>query len=36
MPDPVSLPADVNAANVKGAQAPGRSQNVVAKVEGIL
>jgi len=32
----ISVEADVSVANVKGAQAPGRSQNVVATVKGIL
>ena len=36
MPDHVSAQANVSAANVKGAQAAGRSQNVVAKIKGIL
>jgi len=36
MPDRISVKANVSIANVKGALAPGRSHNVVAKVKGIL
>jgi hypothetical protein len=36
MVDLISAQANVSAANVKGAKAPGRSQNVVNTVEGIL
>jgi hypothetical protein len=36
MADRVSAQANVSVANVKGAQALGRSQNVVATVKGIL
>jgi hypothetical protein len=36
MADHLSVKANVSIANVKGAPAPGRSQNVVAKVKGIL
>jgi hypothetical protein len=32
----ISVKANVSVANVKGAQAPGRSQNVVAKTKAVL